>query len=98
MVGISPGFQRPFGATGRMGGPQIPRHFGFDNWCLWQITARPSRHWGPGLEINGAPATTDAPTCMLPRWSPSPGTRSIQPTASPSMRMMRLSPCLISGM
>ena len=39
------------------GDSKIPRHFGFDKWCLWQITARPSRHWGPGLEINGAPNT-----------------------------------------
>ena len=37
------------------GGAEAPRHFGFDRWCLWQITARPSRYWHPGLEVDGDP-------------------------------------------
>lgn len=30
-----------------------PRHFGFDESCLWQQTRRPSRYGNPGLEYNG---------------------------------------------
>jgi len=34
------------------GGFQGPGHFGFDEYCLWQLTRRPSRYVNPGLEIN----------------------------------------------
>ncbi len=30
-----------------------PAHFGFDEYCLWQLTRRPGRYKNPGLEING---------------------------------------------
>jgi len=30
-----------------------PKHFGFDESCLWQHTRRPGRYANPGLEING---------------------------------------------
>jgi arylsulfatase A len=30
-----------------------PKHFGFDEACLWQHTRRPPRYANPGLEING---------------------------------------------
>lgn len=30
-----------------------PGKFGFDDYCLWQLTRRPSRYANPGLEING---------------------------------------------
>ena len=30
-----------------------PKHFGFDEHCLWQVTNRPSRFPTPGLETNG---------------------------------------------
>lgn len=30
-----------------------PKHFGFDEYCLWQLTRRPGRYKNPGLEING---------------------------------------------
>lgn len=33
--------------------PTLPKHFGFDDYCLWQVTDRPSRYANPGLEING---------------------------------------------
>ena len=29
-----------------------PSHFGFDEYCLWQVTRRPSRYPNPGLEVN----------------------------------------------
>jgi arylsulfatase A len=32
-----------------------PGHFGFDEYCLWQLTRRPGRYKNPGLEINGQP-------------------------------------------
>ncbi len=32
---------------------KLPRHFGFDEHCLWQLFRRPSRYASPGLEING---------------------------------------------
>lgn len=35
------------------GGLEGPQHFGFDEYCLWQLTRRPSRYPNPGLEING---------------------------------------------
>ncbi|WP_339745684.1 sulfatase-like hydrolase/transferase [uncultured Rubinisphaera sp.] len=35
------------------GGFEGPHHFGFDEYCLWQLTRRPSRYPSPGLEING---------------------------------------------
>ncbi|MFG0334392.1 MAG: sulfatase-like hydrolase/transferase [Maioricimonas sp. JB049] len=35
------------------GGMEGPGHFGFDEYCLWQLTRRPSRFPNPGLEING---------------------------------------------
>ena len=33
--------------------PDLPRHFGFDESCLWQHTRRPPRYANPGLEIDG---------------------------------------------
>lgn len=35
------------------GGLEGPNHFGFDNYCLWQVTRRPSRYPNPGLEVDG---------------------------------------------
>ena len=35
------------------GGLGAPGHFGFDEYCLWQLTRRPSRYANPGLEVNG---------------------------------------------
>ncbi len=35
------------------GGLQGPTNFGFDEYCLWQLTRRPSRYANPGLEVNG---------------------------------------------
>ncbi len=35
------------------GGLDGPHHFGFDEYCLWQLTRRPNRYANPGLEING---------------------------------------------
>ena len=35
------------------GGPDGPKHFGFDESCLWQLTRRPPRYANPGLELNG---------------------------------------------
>lgn len=35
------------------GGFEGPNKFGFDEYCLWQLTRRPSRYKNPGLEING---------------------------------------------
>lgn len=35
------------------GGFDAPGHFGFDRYCLWQLTRRPSRYPNPGLEIDG---------------------------------------------
>jgi len=35
------------------GGFDAPIHFGFDRYCLWQLTRRPSRYPNPGLEIDG---------------------------------------------
>jgi arylsulfatase A len=35
------------------GGFDAPDHFGFDEYCLWQLTRRPNRYPNPGLEING---------------------------------------------
>jgi arylsulfatase A len=32
---------------------KLPDHFGFDEYCLWQLTRRPGRYKNPGLEING---------------------------------------------
>ena len=29
-----------------------PNHFGFDEYCLWQVTRRPSRYPNPGLAVN----------------------------------------------
>ncbi len=34
-------------------GLEGPSHFGFDEYCLWQLTRRPERYKNPGLEING---------------------------------------------
>ncbi len=36
-------------------GYEGPGHFGFDEYCLWQLTRRPGRYKNPGLEINGKP-------------------------------------------
>ena len=35
------------------GGFDGPKKFGFDEYCLWQLTRRPPRYANPGLEING---------------------------------------------
>ncbi|RCS41324.1 arylsulfatase [Bremerella cremea] len=35
------------------GGLAGPAKFGFDHYCLWQLTRRPSRYPNPGLEIDG---------------------------------------------
>ena len=35
------------------GGFGGPKHFGFDEYCLWQLTRRPSRYPNPGVEVNG---------------------------------------------
>lgn len=35
------------------GGFDGPHKFGFDEYCLWQLTRRPTRYPNPGLEING---------------------------------------------
>lgn len=35
------------------GGLKGPGKFGFDHYCLWQLTRRPSRYPNPGLEIDG---------------------------------------------
>ena len=37
------------------GGLEGPGHFGFDEYCLWQLNRRPSRYASPGLEVNGKP-------------------------------------------
>ncbi len=34
-------------------GLEGPGHFGFDEYCLWQVNRRPGRYKNPGLEING---------------------------------------------
>lgn len=36
-----------------LGGLEGPNHFGFDEYCLWQLTRRPSRYASPGVECNG---------------------------------------------
>lgn len=35
------------------GGMEAPDHFGFDEYCLWQLNRRPGRYSNPGLEVNG---------------------------------------------
>jgi arylsulfatase A len=35
------------------GGFEGPTKFGFDDYCLWQLTRRPPRYANPGFEING---------------------------------------------
>ncbi len=35
------------------GGMKAPLKFGFEKYCLWQLTRRPSRYTNPGLEIDG---------------------------------------------
>ncbi len=34
-------------------GLEGPAHFGFEEYCLWQVVRRPGRYKNPGLEING---------------------------------------------
>ena len=34
----------------------LPKRWGFDEHCLWQLTRRPERYRNPGLEINGKEA------------------------------------------
>src|SRR5262245_52864178 len=52
-------FRRAGYATGMVGkwqlgqGFDLPKHFGFDEYCLWQLNRRPPRYANPGLEING---------------------------------------------
>jgi arylsulfatase A len=38
-----------------LGGMEGPNKFGFDEYCLWQLTRRPSRYPNPGMEVNGKP-------------------------------------------
>jgi arylsulfatase A len=33
--------------------PDLPKKYGFDEFCLWQHTRRPPRYANPGLEFNG---------------------------------------------
>jgi arylsulfatase A len=33
--------------------PELPKKYGFDEYCLWQHLRRPPRYGNPGLEING---------------------------------------------
>ncbi|HVX11570.1 MAG TPA: sulfatase-like hydrolase/transferase [Pirellulales bacterium] len=42
------------------GGFDGPRQFGFDEYCLWQLTRRPPRYANPGLEIDGRQIDFDA--------------------------------------
>jgi len=35
------------------GGFEGPKHFGFDDYCLWQLNRRPPRYANPGLEVDG---------------------------------------------
>lgn len=35
------------------GGFEAPKKFGFDEYCLWQLTRRPNRFANPGFEVNG---------------------------------------------
>ncbi|MBI1374738.1 MAG: sulfatase-like hydrolase/transferase [Phycisphaera sp.] len=35
------------------GGFEGPHKFGFDEYCLWQLTRRPNRYPNPGFEVNG---------------------------------------------
>jgi len=35
------------------GGYDGPGHFGFDEYCLWQLNRRPGRYSNPGVEVNG---------------------------------------------
>ncbi len=35
------------------GGMPAPNKFGFDEYCLWQLTRRPARYPNPGMEVNG---------------------------------------------
>ena len=35
------------------GGMDAPANFGFDEYCLWQLSRRPGRYSNPGLELNG---------------------------------------------
>ena len=35
------------------GGLDGPHHFGFDEYCLWQVDRRPERYPNAGLEVNG---------------------------------------------
>ncbi len=39
------------------GGRGAPRHFGFDEWLLWQLTVRESRYPNPVLETDGRVVT-----------------------------------------
>lgn len=34
-------------------GFELPKHFGFDEYSLWQLNRRPERYKNPGLEVNG---------------------------------------------
>lgn len=65
--GLLPANQKTFGnwfqkagyATGVFGKWQLgggfegPEHFGFGDYCLWQLTRRPPRYANPGLEFEG---------------------------------------------
>ncbi|MHC4745049.1 MAG: sulfatase-like hydrolase/transferase, partial [Planctomycetota bacterium] len=42
-----------------LGGLEGPGHFGFDEYCLWQLTRRPSRYPCCGLEVNGREVNYD---------------------------------------
>ena len=42
-----------FGKWQLANGFEGPKTFGFDEYCLWQLTRRPPRYANPGLEMNG---------------------------------------------
>lgn len=51
----SAGYQTSIAGKWQLGhGFSGPSHFGFDDYCLWQLTRRPPRYTNPGLEINGS--------------------------------------------
>lgn len=48
------GYATAIAGKWQLGGKfQRPHHFGFDKYCLWQLTRKPPRYANPGLEIDG---------------------------------------------
>ena len=62
-----------------------PNHFGFDEYCLWQVTRRPSRYPNPGLKVNSTPtaASSTSPT-IRSKSSRSTPAGSVTPSVKPS--------------